>query len=191
MLAQLIAINVVSPLYQKSHLQDQLPISPDRLTRFHSRYGTSIGYQINSPCLHRATPQISVTDYLNRMVRYSSLEKASLLAAVYYIDLLSQRFPAFTLSSLTVHRFLITAVTVASKGLCDAFCTNTHYAKVGGIGVAELNMLELEFLKRVEWLIVPEPTVLEAYYRSMVAQDPRYRLESEANNISLHPDGTS
>jgi len=115
-----------------------------------------------------------VTEYLLRIVRYSSLEKPTLLTSVFYIDLLSQHYPAFTLSSLTVHRFLITAVTVASKGLCDAFCTNTHYARVGGLGVAELNMLELEFLKKVDWKIVPEPLVLEAYYQSMISRDPRY-----------------
>ena len=39
-------------------------------------------------------------------------------------------------------------------------------------------MLELEFLKKVDWQIVPEPAVLDAYYRNMVAQDERYTLES-------------
>ena len=129
----------------------------------------------------RASPAISVTDYLLRIVRYSSLEKPTLLATVFYIDLLSRCYPPFTLSSLTVHRFLITGVTVASKGLCDAFCTNTHYAKVGGIGVAELNMLELEFLKKVDWQIVPEPSVLVAYYQSMISQDSRYYIEPDIN----------
>jgi len=107
------------------------------------------------------------------------LEKPTLLTAVFYIDLLSRSYPPFTLSSLTVHRFLITAVTVASKGLSDAFCTNTHYARIGGLGVHELNMLELEFLKKVDWKIVPEPAVLEAYYRSMISRDPRYGIESD------------
>lgn len=122
-------------------------------------------------------PAISVIEYLVRIVKYSSLEKPSLLAAVYYVDLLSRSYPIFTLSSLTVHRFLITAITVASKGLCDAFCINSHYAKVGGIGVAELNMLELELLKRIDWKIVPEPSVLDAYYEHMISQDPRYARE--------------
>ena len=39
-------------------------------------------------------------------------------------------------------------------------------------------MLELEFLKKVDWKIVPEPSVLEAYYTSMVSQDARYIEES-------------
>ena len=40
-------------------------------------------------------------------------------------------------------------------------------------------MLELELLKKVDWKIVPEPSVLEAYYESMISQDPRYRQEQE------------
>lgn len=40
-------------------------------------------------------------------------------------------------------------------------------------------MLELEFLKKVDWQIVPEPTVLEAYYKSMISQDPRYYQEGD------------
>ncbi|CCM00063.1 uncharacterized protein FIBRA_02090 [Fibroporia radiculosa] len=59
--------------------------------------------------------------------------------------------PLFTLSSLTCHRFVITSITVSSKALCDAFSTNTLYAKVGGIPVTELNMLEREFLRMIEW----------------------------------------
>ncbi|KAF3088897.1 hypothetical protein TWF569_007212 [Orbilia oligospora] len=87
---------------------------------------------------------------------------------VYYIDLLSNHYPAFTISSLTVHRFLITAATVSSKGLCDSFCTNTFYARVGGISLRELNVLELEFLNRVGWRIVPQAEVLKEYYMSLV-----------------------
>jgi len=59
--------------------------------------------------------------------------------------------PLFTLSSLTCHRFIIASITVSSKGLCDVFCTNNLYAKVGGIPVTELNLLEREFLQAIDW----------------------------------------
>ena len=62
--------------------------------------------------------------------------------------------PLFTLSSLTCHRFVIASITVSSKGLCDAFCTNSLYAKVGGISVTELNVLEREFLAGIEWRLM-------------------------------------
>lgn len=83
------------------------------------------------------------------------LNHSVLIASVYYIDLLSTNYPAFALNSLTVHRFLLTATTVASKALCDSFCSNTHYAKVGGVNILELNMLEVEFLTRVQYRVVP------------------------------------
>ena len=100
---------------------------------------------------------------------------------VYYIDKLCALYPAFTISSLTVHRFLITAATVASKGLSDSFWTNKTYAKVGGVSVKELALLELEFLVRVQWRIVPVPEVLGDYYRSLVGRTLGYVLEGEAS----------
>ena len=42
-------------------------------------------------------------------------------------------------------------------------------------------MLELEFLKRVDWKIVPKSFVLEEYYRSMISQDPRYVQDSDVD----------
>ena len=121
-------------------------------------------------------PSISVPDYLNRIVTYTSLERSPLLSMLLYIDNLYASYPAFTISSLTVHRFLISAATVASKGLCDSFCTNTHYAKVGGISLAELNILESEFLRRLEWRIVPRYETLQQYYTSMIAQNAAYDI---------------
>lgn len=114
---------------------DRIPLSPESLTRFHSR----------------EPPNITVLDYLKRIVKFTNVEKSCLLLTLHYIDQICTRMPLFTLSSLTCHRFIIAAVTVASKGLCDTFCTNNLYAKVGGIGITELNMLEREFLKAIDW----------------------------------------
>lgn len=120
-------------------IQSSSHVLSSHLTRFHSR----------------TPPSISVYSYLARLARYSSLENAVLLSAVYYIDLLSTVYPSFSLNSLTVHRFLLTATTVGSKGLCDSFCTNEHYAKVGGIHANELDILEREFLTKVKYRILP------------------------------------
>lgn len=96
---------------------------------------------------------------------------------VYYIDRLCALYPAFTISSLTVHRFLITSATVASKGLSDSFWTNKIYARVGGLSLKELALLELDFLSKVEWRIVPKPEVLTDYYRSLVERSEEYEID--------------
>ena len=109
---------------------------------------------------------------------------------VYYIDRLCALYPEFTINTLTVHRFLITAATVAAKGLSDQFWNNATYAKVGGIRLNELKMLELEFLYRVDWRIVPNPDVLVSYYKALVERCPGYILEQSAASASDDLDGT-
>lgn len=118
-------------------------------------------------------------DYLHRLAKHATLTPPLLLSMVYYIDRLCALYPEFTINTLTVHRFLITAATVAAKGLSDAFWNNSHYAKVGGVRLAELKLLELEFLYRVDWRIVPNPEVLVAYFRGLVERCPGYSLEAE------------
>lgn len=145
--------------------------STSNLTRFHSR----------------APPGISVVDYLQRLTTYATLSPPILLSMVYYIDRLASFYPAFTISSLTVHRFLITAATVASKGLSDSFWTNRTYARVGGVSVKELALLELEFLVRVQWRIVPRPETLVDYYKSLVGRSIGYRMEGDESGTTTAP----
>jgi len=76
--------------------------------------------------------------------------------------------PLFTLSSLTCHRFVITSIAVSSKGLCDAFCPNNLYARVGGISVTELNVLEREFLSMIDWRLTCTRETLQEYYVNLV-----------------------
>ena len=102
---------------------------------------------------------------------------------VYYIDRLCALYPDFTINTLTVHRFLITAATVAGKGLSDSFWNNSFYARVGGVKVQELKLLELEFLYRVDWKIVPNPEVLVAYFRGLVDRCEGYVLDSNSDDM--------
>ncbi|KAF9474563.1 cyclin-domain-containing protein [Pholiota conissans] len=131
---------------------DRIPLSPESLTRFHSR----------------SAPTISVLDYLKRIVRFTNVEKSCLLITLFNIDQICARLPLFTLSSLTCHRFVITSITVSSKGLCDTFCPNNLYARVGGISVTELNVLEREFLSMIDWRLMCTREILQEYYVNLV-----------------------
>jgi hypothetical protein len=116
------------------------------------------------------------------LIVHATLSPPLLLALVFYIDRLCALYPAFTITSLTVHRFLITAATVAAKGLSDSFWTNHTYARVGGVSTKELAMLELDFLERLNWAIVPKPEVLEDYYSSLISRTDGYVLEAEGSS---------
>ncbi|KAJ4369780.1 Pho80p cyclin [Neocucurbitaria cava] len=169
-------------LMELVRLNDGYPLRDGTLTRFHSRYvslSSILSKQMLTRCARRAPPGISVRDYLSRLIVHATLSPPILLSMVFYVDKLCAMYPAFTISSLTVHRFLITAATVAAKGLSDSFWTNSLYAKVGGVSLRELALLELEFLRRLEWRIVPKPEVLVDYYKGLVERGTGYVIEKE------------
>ena len=169
-----LVVLISNMLMELVRFNDEIPLRDGGLTRFHSR----------------APPTISVLDYLQRLTTHATLSPPILLSMVYYIDRLCALYPAFTISSLTVHRFLITSATVASKGLSDSFWTNNNYARVGGITLKELAILELEFLWRVEWRIVPKPEVLVDYYRSLIERSDGFEIES-SEAVGIEPSDPS
>lgn len=131
-----------------------------QLTRFHSR----------------EAPKISAKDYLQRLTTHLALQPVILLTMCFYMDRLSTFYSDFTVNSLTCHRFLITAATVATKGLSDSFWNNSTYARVGGVKLSELALLELEFLYRVDWRIIPENGTLVSYYHGLITRTDGYAL---------------
>lgn len=162
MLAGLIA-NMLMRLIQHN---DVIPLQDGQLTRFHSR----------------APPAIGVVAYMERLTFHATLSPPILLSMVFFIDRLSYHFPDFIINSLTVHRFLITAATVASKGLSDSFWTNSTYARVGGVSVKELALLELELLVKCGYRIVPSPERLVEYYNGLVEGSEEYVLEGQTES---------
>ncbi|KAL7598741.1 cyclin-P3-1 isoform X1 [Lactuca sativa] len=90
-------------------------------------------------------PTLSIKEYIDRIFKYSSCSPSCFVVAQVYID----RFihcGNVNLTSLSVHRLLITSVMLAAKFIDDAFYNNAYYAKVGGVTTAELNRLEMKFL---------------------------------------------
>lgn len=63
-------------------------------------------------------PSLSIGQYLDRIFRYSSCSNSCFIVALIYMDRFLQRTGAF-LTSLNVHRLVITSVMVAAKFMDD------------------------------------------------------------------------
>ncbi|KAI1824493.1 cyclin-domain-containing protein [Xylaria intraflava] len=113
-------------------------------------------------------PYNLVDDEYRELLRKNQAELA--IAATYFV-----------VDSFNIHRLIIAGVTCASKFFSDVFYTNSRYAKVGGLPLAELNHLELQFLLLNDFrLCVPvedldayATMLVEFYAREVVAQRPR------------------
>ncbi|KAF9606166.1 hypothetical protein IFM89_023407 [Coptis chinensis] len=81
-------------------------------------------------------PTLSIRQYVDRIFKYASCSPSCFIVANIYIGRFLERTTVH-LSSLNVHRILITSMMVAAKFIDDA---------VGGVSTAEMNRLEIKFL---------------------------------------------
>lgn len=78
------------------------------------------------------------------------------ISLLVFFDRMARTSRPVILDSYNVHRLIIAGVAVSSKLFSDVFYTNQRYSKVGGLPVAELNQLELQFLLLNDFrLLVP------------------------------------
>lgn len=95
-------------------------------------------------------PSLSIQQYIDRIFRYSNCSPSCFIIAHIYMDRFIQR-TNLCLTSLNIHRLLITSIMLAAKFMDDAFFNNAYYARVGGISTKELNKLEMKFLFSVDF----------------------------------------
>ncbi|KAG6823343.1 cyclin-like protein interacting with PHO85 [Tephrocybe sp. NHM501043] len=116
----------------------------------------------------RNVPTISLEAYLLRILKYCPTTNEVFLALLVYFDRMSKLSGdavgrSFVIDSFNIHRLVIAGVTVASKFFSDVFYTNSRYAKVGGLPLAELNQLELQFLLLNDFRLVISSAEMQRY----------------------------
>ncbi|GMJ01140.1 cyclin p1;1 [Hibiscus trionum] len=107
-------------------------------------------------------PTISIRNYIDRIFKYAGCSPSCFLVAYIYVDRFVQQTEVH-LTSLNVHRLLITSVLVATKFIDDAFFNNAYYARVGGVTTAELNSLEMSFLFSLDFRLQVTVNTFQRY----------------------------
>ena len=85
------------------------------------------------------------------------------------------------------YRLILSAVLLTSKFYNDVFYGNHFLAFVGGISLQEMNLLEAEFLKLVNWAIWVAPeTEFEMYLAGVIRQYPDQVAPVQAIQPATH-----
>ncbi|CAI0449691.1 unnamed protein product [Linum tenue] len=134
-------------------------------------------------------PNISIHSYLERIFKYANCSPSCFVVAYVYLDRFAQKQPSIPISSLNVHRLLITSVLVSAKFMDDIYYNNAYYAKVGGISREEMNLLEVDFLFGIGFELNVTPTTFHTYCSHLQAQmalvDPTVEMDMAAARSSL------
>ena len=108
-------------------------------------------------------PPMSVTMYVQRLVRYCACSGEALLCA--FLLLLKYAFHSgHPITIYNAHRLLITSVVLGIKLRDDVYYSNVYYGRIGGISGREMNKLEVLFLGRLDW----ETQVHEEEYAALL-----------------------
>lgn len=158
-----------------THLASLAPGRPNKVTHFHSV----------------RAPQLSIEDYLGRIAKYFQCSNECFVLSLVYIDRIVKVHPEFTICNLNIHRLIVTSVMLAVKYFDDVYYSNDYYAKVGGIRRKEVNALEAQFLRLIDWRVYVSPTEYDQY-RNHVFQAEQgnvdnvaaMRKESSANSTA-------
>ena len=100
-------------------------------------------------------PGMTIHCYLVRLHRYTKFDFVCFHVAAWYLRRLCQAGPAYCPTLHNIHRLLVASLLVASKATDDIFHANQFMAQCGGIGVHELNKLEVDMCERLQWRLLP------------------------------------
>ena len=117
----------------------------------------------HSPFDHNHAPKISLFDYLLRIQKYSEVEDSTLIIALIYIDRICKK-KGIVLSKYNIHRLLFTSILIAIKYNEDIICDNLYYSKIAGVTKKELQVLEYEFMKIIDFDLFISNKIYQTYY---------------------------
>lgn len=106
---------------------------------------------------------MTIAEYIGRIRRFFGCNVECYVLCLLYIDRLIKLHPNIVFSALSSHRLIIIGMTLAAKFHEDTFYSNKFYAKVGGVSLKELNLLERCFLQLIDWKLQVHPEEYELY----------------------------
>ena len=89
-------------------------------------------------------PQISIYDYLKRIIMYSNIEENTLISSLIYIDRLCIK--NVNLNKYSIHKILFSCILLSIKTNEDNFYKNDYYSEISGIPLKQLNFIEYNLL---------------------------------------------
>eukprot|EP01041_Mallomonas_annulata_P007035 gene7035-14305_t len=102
---------------------------------------------------NKTIPAMSLSDYAQRLLYYTRREisPSCLIVALLLVEKVTEN-ELCPLTDFTMHRLLSTGLLLAHKVVDDAPHTdNKSYSEIAGIPLRELNSLEIEMLRALNW----------------------------------------
>ena len=95
-------------------------------------------------------PSLSIKDYLYRIQSYSEAEDNTIIIGLMYIDRICEH-SSIILTPYNIHRIIFVSILMAIKYNEDICFDYEFYAKIAGISMKELKILEREYIELIKF----------------------------------------
>ena len=133
------------------------------------------------PFISKKIPNISIYDYIERLLKYSKAFNEILIIVLIYLDTICAKHK-INLNYYNIHKFFLAAFISAIKFHEDDYYSLNYYAKLGGISKKELLNLEYEFLNLMDFQLFVNQELYEKYYKNL------FRLQYEDDEEDIFDD---
>ena len=133
------------------------------------------------PFISKKIPNISLSDYIERLLKYSKTFNEIMIIILIYLDTICAKHK-INLNYYNIHKFILASFIVAIKFYEDDYYSISYYAKLGGVSKKEAINLEYEFLNLMDFQLFVNQQLYEKYYNNL------FSLQEEEDDDIFYDD---
>ena len=127
-------------------------------------------------------PQISIEDYIKRIMKYTQMNISSLILAIIYIDKMCEK-NSYILCFNNIHRLILSSCLLSIKFNEDITFHNDLYARISGESVENVNKLEYELYVLLNFSLFVDYNYYEKYFEYFSQYSKYNSLENNINKL--------
>ena len=118
----------------------------------------------------KEVPLISIKDYLEHIYKYTKINSSTLVLILIYIDRICNICNC-KLSYYNIHKIILSSILIAIKYNEDECFSLKFYAKVGGVSLSEILLLEYSFISLINFNLYVSNDLFHKYNDYILSSD--------------------
>ena len=136
------------------------------------------------PFISKKIPSITIINYIERLFKYSKVSENTMILVLIYIDRICANHK-INLNYYNIHKIILASFIVTIKFYEDDYYSLAFYAKLGGVTIKEINILEYEFLKLIDFKLFVSDELYEKYNTYLKSLEDS---DNENDNFEIYDD---
>ena len=148
------------PTSVKSHIIKAIVSNLKDIIEENKQYGQNF---IDGIFYLQQIPPISLEDFIRHLMACTNMNLSSLILSIIYIDQFCEKYK-YMISLNNIYRLLLISIFISIKYNEDCFVSFKDYAKISGVSVEDLKILEYQMCAALDFNFYVKSEYYEQYF---------------------------